>query len=236
MKNKLLLLLVTVMTISMVACGKEPTSSEVPKESITDSEESTYQIGDTAETELYQIVLKNAELTNNILVCNGEKADKATFTVAEEFFTPSQTPFVDENGNVIDGVHGFSTSKSSDKIYLYYNIEFKYLGKEERTIANLDFSPTVYYEDYTFDSDYFAFYRTKNDTTTSSWNNFDSDSGVVSTVKAIGLEIGYFSGKVEPLSNKVYEVRGVIPLPKAIADDTNAELTLKLAGIDFLIK
>ena len=46
------------MTISMVACGKEPTSSEVPKESITDSEESTYQIGDTAETELYQIVLK----------------------------------------------------------------------------------------------------------------------------------------------------------------------------------
>lgn len=197
--------------------------------------EASYHIGDTVETDLYQIELKNAQLARNILVCKGENADKATFTVAEEFFTPSDTAFADEEGYVVEGIHGFSPSKSSGEIYLYYCLEFKYLGKEERTVVNYDFSPIVDYEDYTFDSDYFSFYRTKSASETSSWSNFDSDFDATSAVRALGLEIGYFDGKVKPLSDEVYEVRGVIPVPETIADDVNATLTLHLAGVDFVI-
>lgn len=243
MRKYIALLLALVMCLSLCACGvenipKEPTVSAPEQTETAQPEpvETTHHVGDTVETDLYQIELKNAQLAKYILVCNGEKADKATFTVAEEFFTPSETPFLDENGYVVEGIHGFSPSKSSEQIYLYYCAEFKYLGKEEHTMVNYDFAPVVTYGEYTFDTDYFTFYRTISDSETSSWSNFNSDFDAIDTVQALGLEIGYFNGKIKPLSNKVYEIRGIIPVPQAIADDADAELTLCLAGVDFVVE
>ena len=232
MKKAISLLLALVLCLSLCACGGgKAEAEEQPTETETEvPQETVYAVGEEIETERFRFTLKSAELAANIVVCYGEKADKATFTRAEEFFTPSDSPFKDEDGNVIEGVHGFSLREDSDTVYLYYTLEFEYIGKESYSIANLSFSPTVCYKDYTFNSDYFSFYREKKGADVSQWNNFDADFDAKTTVKALGLEIGYFSGKVEPLSSTVYEIRGVIPIPKAAADDVEESLIIKLAG------
>lgn len=245
MKKRIALLIALVLCLSLCACSggraeaeEQPTESqetvhavgEDAEEQPTEPQGTVHVVGEEIETERFRFTLKSAEPATNILVCYGEKADKATFTRAEEFFTPSDSPFKDEDGYVIEGVHGFSLREDSDKVYLYYTLEFEYTGKESYGFANLSFSPTVCYKDYSFESDYFSFYREINGADISQWNNFDADFDAKTTVKALGLEIGYFSGRVEPLSSTVYEIRGVIPIPKAAIDDVEESLFLKLAG------
>ncbi len=194
-----------------------------------------YKIGDTQEEKNFKITLTDAKFTDNVLVCLGEKADKQTFTNAEEFCTPYNSNFVDEEGYVIPGLHGFSINKDSNNTYLYYNIEFEYVGKEPVTLVDHLFEPKVTCNGYTFNSEYFSFYRTKSGEEITPWSNFNSEFNAISTVRALGLEIGYFSGKIQPLSKKIYEVRGLIPVSKDILE-MNKDILLYLNGAEFLIE
>ncbi|WP_036610633.1 hypothetical protein [Oribacterium sp. P6A1] len=170
------------------------------------------------------------------MVCYGDNAKQSTFVNAEEFFTATDEAFVDKDGYVIEGIHGFSQNKESENTFLYYTFDFEYIGKNQRTSVEYDFAPRVVYNsEYTFDSDYFSMYRTRNNSIVSTWANFDSDSEATATVKALGLEIGYFNGSIKPLSDDIYEVRGVIQIPKKIKEDSNRELILYLCGVPYEI-
>lgn len=191
------------------------------------------KLGDTVETENYKITLKQGELTESILVCRGDDANKETFVTYDDFFTPTTELFVDENGYVVDGIHGFKVENES--IYFYYNIEFEYIGKTERTVVDLDFVPKIKYnEEYVFDSNYFAFYRTKSNSEISTWANFNGDK--ISLVRTLGLEVGYFNGKISPLSGDRYEVRGVINLPRLVYEDKNPKIEFTISGQTFVIE
>ena len=260
MKKLLALMLAAALALSLVACGGSggtgdnstpsagngdttstgtPSSGEDSANTDTpdDGEDSTtdiHKVGDTVESELglYRFTLKDATFTRNILVCRGEKADKETFRKAEEFFTATDEPFVDENGNVIEGIHGFGIGADKDDIYLYFNLEVEFIGTEERTVGRQDFQPSVSYGDYKFTSDYMSFYRElENDDL---WSNFDADS--LSNVKALGLEIGYFNGAFKPLSSPPIEIRGVIRVPKAVAEHTDGDVVISFAGKDFVVE
>lgn len=249
MKKFLALMLAAVMALSLVACGstgtgdtntptdtpsagnEDATSTDTPGNE-EDSNINTYTVGDTVESTNYSFTLKGATFTRNILVCRGEKADKATFRKAEEFFTATDEPFVDENGNVIEGIHGFGIGADKDDIYLYFDLEVEFIGTEERTVGNLDFTPAVSYGDYKFTSDYMSFYREIEDD--SLWSNFNADSPTA--VKALGLEIGYFNGTFKPLSSPPIEIRGVIRVPKAVAEHTDGEVVISFAGKDFIVE
>jgi len=252
MKKILALMLAAALALSLVACGggsgagdnKTPstgngdttstdtTSTDTPS---TDTP-SIHKVGDTVESELelYRFTLKDATFTRNILVCRGEKADKETFRRAEEFFTATDEPFVDENGYVIEGIHGFGIGADKDDIYLYFNLEVEFIGTEERTVGTQDLKPAVSYGDYKFTSDYMSFYREIKDDAL--WSNFDTDFGNISTVKALGLEIGYFNGTFKPLSSPPIEIRGVIRVPKAVAEHTDGDVVISFAGKDFIVE
>lgn len=219
MKKQLALLLAALLLLSLTACGGETSSSN--------------QIGDTVETDYYKITLNNATFTNNILVCYGDDASQMTFTKAEEFFTPSDEPFVDEDGYVINGVHGFSVGSDTDDVYLYYNLNVEFTGTEARSSGDYDLAPIVSYGDYTFDSDYMSFYRVLDDDI--SWYNFNAGFDNISLVRALGLEIGYFNGTFEPLSDPI-EIRGVAKVPKTVAEDTENDVTISFAGAEFVVQ
>ncbi|USF28228.1 hypothetical protein N510_003187 [Firmicutes bacterium ASF500] len=260
MKRFLTLMLAAALALSLTACGGgtgdantpstgngNATSTDTPSgggdnantdasSGEEDSSTDTHKVGDTVETKYYSVTLKDITFTDKILVCHGEKADKDTFGNAEEFFTPSDEAFVDENGYVIDGIHGFSMRQDSDNTYLYYNLEFKFIGKEKRhsSLVITEFKPVVLYEDFTFDSDYMAFGRIidKVKFNNCMWFNFNSDD--YKLVRGLGLMIGGgLDDELKPLSNDVYEVRGIIQVPKVVAEDKEAELTIKLVGISY---
>ena len=249
MKRLGAIIISAVMAISVCACSggakpaettaAETTTEEVDttKEDTNDESIPTKKVGDTAETELYRFTLKDAKLSDNILVCYGDNAKKSTFVKAEEFFTATDEPFVDEDGYVIEGIHGFSQNKKSENTFLYYSFDFEFIGKEQRAFVDNDFSPRVVYNtEYTFDSNYFSMYRKRKDSDVSEWSNFDTDSDASPTVRALGLDIGYFDGKIQPLSDDIYEVRGVIQIPKKIKEDSDKELVLYLCGVPFVIQ
>ena len=250
MKRLSAIILSAITALSVCACGggtktaetttaaeetaivEETTTAETSDEMIP-----TKNVGDTVETELYRLTVKDAKLTDNILVCYGDNAKQSTFVNAEEFFTATDEAFVDKDGYVIEGIHGFSQNKESENTFLYYTFDFEYIGKNQRTSVEYDFAPRVVYNsEYTFDSDYFSMYRTRNDSSVSTWANFDSDSEANATVKALGLEIGYFNGNIKPLSDDIYEVRAVIQIPKKIKEDSSRELILYLCGVPFVIQ
>lgn len=230
------ILLAAAVAASLAACGgnSEPAAdvSDASGSESTPVTETVSRVGDTVETEYYKITLKDAAFTDHILVCNGDTVSQAVFTKAEEFFTASDQPFVDENGNVVDGVHGFSMKQNSDDTYLYYDAEVQFIGTETRTAVDLDFVPVLSYGEYTFDTTYMSFYRDVEDDF--SWSNFNADFDSISLVRALGLEIGYFNGTLEPLSRPI-EIRGVLQVPKVVAEDADSETTFHLAGAEFAI-
>ena len=115
MKRLTALSLAAIPALSLTACGGETGPGEAAGAS-QEADGAGHKVGDTVETEYYQFTLKDAVFTRNILVCYGEDASQAAYTKAEEFFTPSKEPFVDENGYVLDGVHGFSVGADSDDV------------------------------------------------------------------------------------------------------------------------
>ena len=230
------ILLAAAVTASLAACGgnSEP-AADVADASGSESTpviETVNRVGDTVETEYYKITLKDAEFADHILVCSGDAFSKAVFTKAEEFFTVSAQPFADENGNALDGVHGFSMKTDSDDTYLYYDVEVQFIGTETRTAVDIDFSPILSYGEYTFDTTYMSFYREVEDDF--SWSNFNADFDSISLVRTLGLEIGYFSGTLEPLSRPI-EIRGVLQVPRTVAEDAGSDVTLQLAGAEFAV-
>lgn len=243
-KQTLALLLALVMCLSLCACSSEKTPETTKEPAAEATAEATeagkelLAIGDEVETRNFRFTLKTAEFTDKILVCNGEKADKDTFGNAEEFFTPSDKPFVDEDGYVIEGIHGFSAKKDSDISYLYYNIEMEFIGKEEYGYVTYDFKPIVQYGEYTFDSDYMAFGRIIDEVKFNNrmWFEFNSDSDGYSLVKALGLGIGGFDDKLKPLSNDVYEIRGIIQVPKTVAENTEESVSIRFCGQEFIVR
>ncbi len=229
-------MLTTALMVSLAACGGD-SESAAGSVNVSGSEsqpvaDPVHRVGDTVETDYYEVTLKDAAFTDHILVCYGDTASQAVFTKAEEFFTASDQPFVDENGNVVDGVHGFSMKENSDDTYLYYDAEVQFIGTETRTSADLDFVPVLSYGEYTFDTTYMSFYRNVEDDF--SWSNFNADFDSISLVRALGLEIGYFNGTLEPLSRPI-EIRGVLQVPKVVAEDADSETTFHLAGVEFAI-
>lgn len=229
-------MLTTALMVSLAACGGD-SESAAGSVNVSGSEsqpvaDPVHRVGDTVETDYYEVTLKDAAFTDHILVCYGDTASQAVFTKAEEFFTASDQPFVDENGNVVDGVHGFSMKENSDDTYLYYDAEVQFIGTETRTSADLDFVPVLSYGEYTFDTTYMSFYRNVEDDF--SWFNFNADFDSISLVRALGLEIGYFNGTLEPLSRPI-EIRGVLQVPKVVAEDADSETTFHLAGVEFAI-
>ena len=246
------LLLALALCLPLCACSSEKTPgtaeepvaevpTEVSTEILTEAAETVEEpltVGDEVETEDFRFTLKTAEFTDKILVCNGEKADKDTYGNAEEFFTPSDEPFVDENGNVIKGIHGFAARKDSDNVYLYYNIEMEFIGKEEYGYVTYDFKPIVQYGEYTFDSDYMAFGRIidKVKFNNRMWFNFNSDGDGYALVKALGLELGGFSDRLKPLSSDVYEIRGIIQVPKTVAENTEEGVSISFCGQEFIVR
>ena len=100
----------------------------------------------------------------------------------------------------------------------------------------LEFKPVVKYGDYTFDSDYMAFGRIidKVKFNDRMWFNFNSDD--YTFVKALGLEIGGFDDKLKPLSSDVYEIRGIIQVPKAVAEDTEEGVSIRFCGQEFIVR
>lgn len=198
-----------------------------------DSASSDHKSGETVETDLYAITLNETKFSDNILVGYGEgykKSDIINYSTKEEFFTATDDPFVDEDGYVIKGIHGFSSSKDSENTYLWYDFEFQYIGKEEDEFADYNLAPKVYYKDYTFDSDYISMYRTKTDEEISAWNNFDVDFGT------FGFNnLSYFNGRLEPLTQKTYEIRGIIPVPKNVAEDKDEKVVLSIYGVRFVV-
>lgn len=236
MKKWSAFLLTTALMVSLAACGGDSESTagsvDVSGSESQPAADPVHRVGDTVETDYYEVTLKDAAFTDHILVCYGDTASQAVFTKAEEFFTASDQPFVDENGNVVDGVHGFSMKQDSDDTYLYYDVEVQFIGTETRTSADLDFVPVLSYGEYTFDTTYMSFYRDVEDDF--SWSNFNADFDSISLVRALGLEIGYFNGTLEPLSRPI-EIRGVLQVPKVVAEDADSETTFHLAGAEFAI-
>ena len=219
MKKLTAFLLTAILALSLTACGGETNNGN--------------QIGDTVETDYYNITLKDAAFTNNILVCYGDDASQVTFTKAEELFTPSYEPFVDEDGYFIDGVHCFSVGSDTEDVYLYYDLNVEFTGTEARSAGDYDLAPIVSYGDYMFDSDYMSFYRVLEDDI--AWYNFNAGFDNISLVRALGLEIGYFNGTFEPLSEPI-EIRGVAKVPKTVAEDTETGVTISFAGAEFVVR
>ena len=65
--------------------------------------------------------------------------------------------------------------------------------------------------------------------------NFGADFDSISLVRALGLEIGYFNGKFEPLSDPI-EIRGYIQLPGEVETDTESPLSIRFAGEEFVLR
>ncbi|MDO4381172.1 MAG: hypothetical protein Q4D20_09905 [Clostridia bacterium] len=214
MKKSIALLLVFIMCLSLCAC--------TPKKD-TEPQKEIHHIGDSVKTEFFEFELKKAEFTEWIYTGTGWFNSKRK---DEKFFTPCDS----------DTLGSFSVDVGSDEVYLYYCFTFKYIGKGElvESLANY-FLPSVNYEDYTFNSDYFSFCRTINSTETSDWHNFGTDFDAVSWVQTLNLEFGYIY-KIKPLSDDIYEVRGIIPVPSTVAKDTSVKPILKLGDAQFVIE
>ena len=112
----------------------------------------------------------------------------------------------------------------------------EFIGKEEYDFVMNEFEPVVKYGDYTFDSDYMAFGRIidKVKFNYCMWFNFNSDDYTL--VKALGLEIGGFDDKLKPLSSDVYEIRGIIQVPKTVAENTEEGVSIRFCGQEFIVR
>lgn len=208
MKKKKLtaLLLVFAMSIILCACGGDKPETT---EGTTTSEESTeeqqkkdvYGIGDNIETDIFSYSITSAEFVDGIVCDEGE-----------DFFTPNT-----EGSHVLNAGEGYKL--------LYFTAEYQYKGKSslDSTMISSLFSPTVKYEDYTFDSNYFVFQKVGD-----SWYNQCTDIDW-SVRENYGLDLPTTHFTYEPLEDKLYEVRGAVSIPNQAFEDSEAEMILSLA-------
>lgn len=130
MQKLLALLLVALMSISMVACGEETTSTEnntnqamdetTTNEASFDTEEKDKGLtfGDTVQDDYFELTLTRAEFAQEL---NGD-------TSSDNFMLP-----------VTEGESVSTSVKASDEnIYLSFSFEYKYIGKTEKTRLNSD--------------------------------------------------------------------------------------------------
>lgn len=257
MKKTLSLALVAVLTLLLTACGGTADKNTAGSGNDTSNHAennnvNAHKVGDTVENEYYRLTLKQTTFTHKILVDHEDEADEDTFGNLEEFFTPTDEEMTDENGNPLGGIHGFYIPDGYGALFLYYNMEFEFIGKEQRSISLDDnLSPVVSYKGDTFDSDYISFgrifYKLKKDDLMYNvyasefndriWFNFNADD---SFAEKVGIDLGSFDTDLKPEPNDAfrgtYEVRGVIQVPEAAAEDKESELTISFAGMGFSLR
>lgn len=205
MQKLLALLLVALMSISMVACGEETTSTEnntnqamdetTTNEASFDTEEKDKGLtfGDTVQDDYFELTLTRAEFAQEL---NGD-------TSSDNFMLP-----------VTEGESVSTSVKASDEnIYLSFSFEYKYIGKTEKTMGTY-FRPHVTYNgEYYFFKDYYIVRQSN------VWEILSND-----TTPPFGLTSA--DNNYKPLDSTVYECRGFISVPKEVAENTDASLIL----------
>lgn len=216
MLKRLCIASVLAISLCLVACGnKENTEGVAEAQKVSG-------VGDTASDDRFSITLKKAEFTDTIKypLYNPGNAGK-------NFFVPTT------RDNLIQGQdNALLTNESDDKVWLYYDLEFEYIGKESYGLTDLAFTPVVSYQDYVFDTIYLSFLRINED----SWSNLNTDLSQ-SEISAIGLSLGYLTTlKLEPLTSDSYMIRGAIKVSKTVADDIDNDVTIRLSGVEFSVR
>ncbi|MBE5970112.1 MAG: hypothetical protein E7242_07745 [Lachnospiraceae bacterium] len=208
---------------------------------------SNHKVGETVETNIFNITLNDAKFSDSILIGHinwlglGDKDVIDICSEKDEFFTATDEPLVNESGASLADIKGFGygfgpEKNNTEDTYLWYDIEFQYTGKEQDITGVTKLAPKVYYKDYTFDTNYVSMFRTKTDGNISDWGYFDSDLDGSITAEQFKLNSLLWSGgQMEPLTQKTYEVRGIIRIPKTAAEDKDEKIILSIYDANFIV-
>lgn len=208
MKKFIALVLAALMTISMVACGAESNQTQQSIEETNNSdtltesveEDEVFTVGDTIQSWDFEVTLTRAEFTNRIQ--SSTDKDNFMMPLAEDDSTSNFVSTDDEN------------------VYLFFSFEYKFNGSSNREYNN-HLSPVVEYNgEYLFNEDCVV---VTYDDFTEEWCLLGSD-GQYPFVNVLGSY--YPSVEYKALDSTIYEARGVILLPKEVADNTENPLTL----------
>lgn len=211
MKKIISMLLVGIMCVSLSACGgsKEASSdteekiSEESKEEKATIPESKFEqcsVGDTIETDVFKYTLTDLEFVEGIQCDAGN-----------DFFIPGT-----EGSHVLNGGEGNSL--------LYFTFEYEYIGKsslDSYPLEDMIFVPSIVYEDYNIDCNYFVFWREAG----GEWYNLSTDVSWAAR-QNMGLDYADLAYTYEPLTDKTYEMRGTISVPAKAVEDTETEMSI----------
>lgn len=177
------------LVITMTGCG-----------SSTAQENNVYNLGDTIQTDFFDVTLKSLDFADSISVKKGN-----------DFFTPVNS----NSGRNLIAADGYKL--------LYFEFEYNFIGKEAIDTDSLTymFRPEVDYQDYKIDTNYFIFWRE----TDGEWYNVASDIPW-SVRKNYELDYADASYQYEPLEDKTYQARGSIAVPEKAYEDTSTPMTI----------
>lgn len=205
MKKILILFMVFLMTISIVACGDKNTAEEDSQnQSIEESNELT--IGDTIKSGGFEITLTRAEFTDEI---------NTTPTNADFMFPLA------EDDNTSTSIK--TSSFGDDQIFLTFALEYKFIGKSNMEYNNHLMPYVTYNKDYVFFENcvvarYNAFMET--------WDILGQNK-----YNPMADVLGNYipTTEYEALDSTTYEARGIIRVPKELAENTDNPLILSFS-------
>ena len=197
------------MLFSLCACGggngaTEPQAEGSTPEATEQADKDCYPIGEEVSSEYFPFTVTSVNF-----------ADRVSSKIGDDFLKP------DVSGSLVGTV-------SAEKGYkwLCYDIEYTYCGKTTLSLVESLFTPTVYFEDYEFGSDYFTFAKIDN-----KWFILNNDfTGVGHPLLKELSSNGY--SKYEPMDDTVYEIRGVIKVPDKIIGNSETPIILKLYNVE----
>lgn len=220
MKKSLVLFFVALMSLSLIACGEETTSAEsnqnqpieetdnndTSSDSVEDDNVLTIgdtAVGDTTIGSCFDLTLTRVEFAKEI---NSD-------TTNDNFMLP-----------IVDGDSTSESIKASDygddDIFLSFSFEYKFTGKGDKKYHNHLTPSIVYDEEYYFNKDCVVVVY---DDFTEKWDVIGQEESNPMASK-LGISIPTTNYKV--LDSTVYEARGIIRVPKELAENTDNSLTL----------
>lgn len=214
------LVLAIIMSVSLVACGSNAQTESKPKEEVktessqtetenqTDTSEVSYGVGDTITSDYLEMTLKSVEFVDGV----NRKANDSNF----------MTPITEEEAKEL-GNNNFALA-AEGKTLLLFTFEYKYIGKDSKSLNGIGQPFVTYGDDYKFNSMYFVGVKKAEN----NWLCLSSDNNTGFTEA---------SSHYEPLDSTIYECKGYIVVPKEVAENQDSSLKISFGfGGEFTIR
>ena len=188
------------------------TSNHKEKTVELQADNDTYKIGETIQDDNFAITLKSVEFGNYIdmnTIAHPDPVFKQYKIGTGNFFLPADK----ENGSITAG---------EGKTFLFYTLEYKFIGKDPYTAYSSFGTPNVTYDnEYIFNEDYVSA-RNKGD----GWTILCIDYNKIQIPGILSSSSNY-----QPLDDTNYLVRGVIRVPEKLKNDTEKTLTIQFSNL-----